>query len=287
MNRLLTTLVLTLLALSVLVVSASGARSKLQNGQISFWSDRAADRAQVYVMNADGGRQHAITRQFSAKRGAFSPDGRRIAFDGRAYNTLFDFDIFVAAASGRGAKRITRGPDRDLMPAWSPDGRTIAFSRQAAEEGMPDVWLVGADGSDPRRLVEGGLAPSWAPDGSRIAFEGLGGVATVKPDGSALRQLASGGEPAWSSDGRTIVLSRAGDIWRMRAADGAMQRRLSRTAAEELEPSFSPDGRWVIFSSDRTGNKDVFKMRPDGSGVRNLTRHPAEDWATSWQSLPH
>ena len=123
--------------------------AKVQNGQISFWSDRASDRAQVYVMNADGGRQHAITRQFSAKRGAFSPDGRRIAFDGRAYNTLFDFDIFVAAASGRGAKRITRGPDRDLMPAWSPDGRTIAFSRQAAEEDMPDIWLVGADGSDP------------------------------------------------------------------------------------------------------------------------------------------
>jgi TolB protein len=286
MKRLLTTVALGLAAAPLLAVHASGAPAKYANGRISFWSDRAADRAQVYVMNSDGGRQHAITRQFSAKRGAFSPDGRRIAFDGRAYNTLFDFDIFVAAASGRGAKRITRGPDRDLMPAWSPDGQTIAFSRQSTEDGMPDVWLVGADGSDPRVLVEGGLAPSWAPDGSRIAFEGLGGVATVKPDGSALRQLATGGEPAWSPDGRTIVLSRSGDIWRMRA-DGSGQRRLTRTAAEELEPSFSPDGRWVLFSSDRTGNKDVFKMRPDGSGLRNLTRHPAEDWATSWQPLSH
>ena len=111
-------------------------------------------------------------------------------------------------------------------------------------------------------------------------------MATVKPDGSALRQLTAGGEPAWSPDGRTIVLSRSGDIWRMRA-DGGLQRRLTRTEANELEPSFSPDGRWVLFSSDRTGNKDVFKMRPDGSGLRNLTRHPAEDWATSWQPQPH
>ncbi|MGH3016940.1 MAG: TolB family protein [Gaiellaceae bacterium] len=287
MNRPLTALAIALLIAPLLLAgSASGAPAKFQNGQISFWSDRMADRAQVYVMNADGGRQHAITRQFSAKRGAFSRDGRRIAFDGRAYNTLFDFDIFVAAASGRGAKRITRGPERDLMPAWSPDGRTIAFSRQAAEEDMPEIWLVGADGSDPRLLLQGGLAPSWSPDGSRIAFEGLGGVATVKPDGSALRQLASGGEPAWSPDGRTIVFTRAGDIWLMRP-DGSGQRRLTRTAAEELEPSFSPDGRWVLVSSDRIGNKDVFKMRPDGSGLRNLTRHPAEDWATSWQPLPH
>jgi TolB protein len=286
MNRLLTSLVIALLAPSVLAVSASGASAKFRNGQISFWSDRAADRAQVYVMNADGGRQHAITRQFSAKRGAFSPDGRRIAFDGRAYKTLFDFDIFVAAASGRRAKRITRGPDRDLMPAWSPDGQTIAFSRQAAEEDMPGIWLVGADGSDPRLLVQGGLAPSWSPDGSRIAFEGLGGVATAKSDGTGGRTLAPGGEPAWSPDGRTIVFTRAGDIWLMRP-DGGAQRRLTRTAADELEPCFSPDGRWVLFSSDRTGNKDVFKMRRDGSGLRNLTRHPAEDWATSWQPLPH
>jgi TolB protein len=286
MHRPVAALFLILVAAALTAVSAASAPSKLQNGQISFWSDRAADRAQVYLMNADGSLQHAITRQFSAKRGAFSPDGRRIAFDGRAYNTLFDFDIFVAAASGRGAKRITRGPDRDLMPAWSPDGKTVAFSRQATEEGMPDIWLVRADGSDPRLLVQGGLAPSWGPDGSRIAFEGLGGVATVKPDGSGIRQLAAGGEPAWSPDGRTIVFSRAGDIWRMRA-DGGMQRRLTRTAAEDLEPCFSPDGRWVLFSSDRTGNKDVFKMRPDGTGLRNLTRHPAEDWATSWQPLPH
>jgi TolB protein len=194
MSRLLTALVVALLAPSLLAVSASGASAKFQNGQISFWSDRAADRAQVYVMDADGGRQHAITRQFSAKRGEFSPDGRRIAFDGRAYETLFDFDVFVAAASGRGVKRITRGPERDLMPAWSPDGQTIAFSRQGTEQQViPDLWLVRPDGRDARLLLEGGLAPSWAPDGSSIAYEGLSGVSVVAADGTGARTIAAGG----------------------------------------------------------------------------------------------
>ena len=284
MERLFIVLGPVLIAAAFVVLPASGSPAKVRNGQVSFWSDRAGDRAQVYLMNPDGSRQHAITRQFSAKRGAFSLDGRRIAFDGRAYDTLFDFDVFVAAASGRGARRITRGPERDLMPAWSPDGQTIAFSRQPAEQDLPDVWLVDVDGSNTRLLVVGGLAPSWAPNGSRIAFEGLGGVATVLPDGTDMRQLASGGEPAWSPDSRRIVFSRGGDIWLMRA-DGSGQRRLTRTAAEEIEPAFSPDGRWVVFSSDRTGNKDVFVMRPDGSRVRNLTRHPSDDWATSWQPL--
>jgi TolB protein len=287
MNRLLTALALAFVAPSLLAVSASGAPVKVGNGQISFWSSRVADRAQVYVMNADGRRQHAITRQFSAKRGAFSPDGRRIAFDGRAYNTLFDFDVFVASASGRGAKRITRGPERDIMPAWSPDGRTIAFARHSSEQqDMPDLWLVRPDGRDAHLLAEGGLAPSWSPDATLIAFEELGGLATIRSDGTGRRALAAGGEPAWSPDGRAIVFSRAGDVWLMRS-DGGGQRRLTRTAGEELEPSFSPDGRWVVFSSDRTGKKDVFTMRLDGSGLRNLTRHPADDWATSWQPLPH
>jgi Tol biopolymer transport system component len=276
-----------LVAGSLAAPSATGTPAKVGNGQISFWSDRGADRAQVFLMNADGSRQRSITRQFSAKRGEFSPDGRRIAFDGRAYNTLFDFDVFVAAASGRGVKRITRGPERDLMPAWSPDGQTIAFSRQANEQQLvPDLWVVQPEGGDARLLVEDGLAPSWSPDGSRIAFEGLSGVYMVGADGTGSRSVAAGGEPDWSPDGKRIVFTRGGDVWLMRA-DGTGQRRLTRTSADELEPCYSPDGRWILFSSDRTGNKDVFKMRPDGSGVRNLTRHWAEDWVTSWQPLLH
>jgi Tol biopolymer transport system component len=56
---------------------------------------------------------------FSAKRGDWSPDGRRLVFDGRFYRTLFDFDIGVMNADGSGAHRITRGPARDeWATAW-------------------------------------------------------------------------------------------------------------------------------------------------------------------------
>jgi TolB protein len=285
MHRLATLFGLVAFAAASTVLSAAGAPAKARNGKISFWSDRAfGDRAQVFVMNADGSRQRRITSLFSAKRGAWSPDGRRLAFDGRAYQTLFDFDIFVARADGTRARRITRGPGRDLMPAWSPDGRTIAFSRQPTEEGMPELWAVGVDGRGARKLVDVGLSPNWSPDGSRLAFEGAGGIETARSDGTDVRMLTAGTEPSWSPDGRLIVFSRGGDVWLMRA-DGSRQRRLTRGSAEELEPTFSPDGRSILFSSDRTGNKDVYVMRVDGSRVRNLTRHRAEDWATSWQPL--
>ena len=102
---------------------AAGAASA-PNGQISFWSDRANGRAQVFVMNADGTHQHRLTNLFSAKRGDFSPNGRKLVFDGRGYETLFDFDIFVMNADGSDVRRLTRGPERDTQASWSPDGRT-------------------------------------------------------------------------------------------------------------------------------------------------------------------
>src|SRR3954452_15881879 len=111
---------------------------------ISFWSGFA--HPQVYVMAADGTGARALTNLYSAKRGAWAPDGRRLAFDGRFYETLSDFDIGVMNADGSGLRRITRGPARDVMPAWSPDGKWLAFSRRRSELALPDVWLVRPSG---------------------------------------------------------------------------------------------------------------------------------------------
>jgi Tol biopolymer transport system component len=242
-----------------------------------------SDRAQVYLMNPDGSQARRITNLFSAKRGAFSRDGRLIAFDGRARASLFDFDIFVANVDGSHRRQVTRGPERDVMASWSPDGKTLAFARYPTENAIPDLWLVGADGVDPRKLVEGADSPRWSPDGQWIAYGGLE-VGLVRPDGTERRTLTSGSEPAWSPDGSRIVFTRGGDVWTMKA-DGTGERRLTRGPAEELTPSVSPDGRWILFTRDRSGLKQVYVMRPDGSGVKNVSRSRSDDWSTDWQAL--
>jgi len=68
-------------------------------------------------------------------------------------------------------------------------------------------------------------------------------------------------------------------------ADGSDQRRLTQNPAEDIAADWSPDGRWILFTSDRAGNKDVWVMRPNGSDLRRVTRHPAADSATSWQPI--
>jgi Tol biopolymer transport system component len=292
MNR----LAFVIVALGLVATSAAtAARSKspdatkVRNGMISFWSDRAfGGRAQVFVMNPNGSRQRRLTELFSAKRGDFSFDGRKLVLDGRAYDTLFDFDIFVMNADGSGIRRLTQGPERDTNASWSPDGRFVSFAREKSENSLPSLWVVRADGSDAHRVTDG-FAAAWSPDGKRLAVGGLQ-LATMRPDGTGKKAILRGESEAaaWSRDGRRILFTAWRDgnaeVYVVRS-DGSKLRRLTRHPGEDFAADFSPDGRKVLFTSDRRGWRQVYVMNLDGSGVRNLSRSRTSDWATSWQAL--
>ena len=115
-------------------------------------------------MSADGSGQRRLTRdaRFFATP-AWSPDGRKIAFEGGRDGTT---GVYVVNADGSGQRRLARnGHD----PAWSPDGRTIAFFSDTK------IYLMNADGSEHRPLTKP-LAPgrkaslAWSPDGRKLAF---------------------------------------------------------------------------------------------------------------------
>jgi TolB protein len=151
------------------------------------------------------------------------------------------------------------------------------------------------DGSDKRRLASGSVA-RWSPDGRRLVFgRHANGHSTLSIYELATRtvtRLTSGttvDEPAgWSPDGRTILFTRygsAGDsaIYLV-GADGHGLRRLSHGSAETYAASFSPDGTQILFTSRRTGHHQVFAMRTDGTGIRNLSSSSTDDEAVQWHS---
>jgi Tol biopolymer transport system component len=230
------------------------------------------------------------------KTPVWSPDGRRVAFSSRRSG---NWDLYVANADGSGQRNLTRNPAFDSLPVWSPDGRKIAFVRH--HEGSDGIWVMNADGSGQRRLVRRGDLPAWSPDGRKIVFSsGAQGIFVMNADGSDHRRLAprlaaGRGSFVWSPDWRKLaILSDAGrgdfnfGLY-MVNADGSGLRSLAqgllagrRPGRGASQPAWSPDGRKIAFVADRDGGDDVFVVNVDGSGLRKLTRSPADDGAPVW-----
>jgi len=148
--------------------------------------------------------------------------------------------------------------------------------------GRHEIYVMNADGSG-QRIVAHGTGAAWSPNGSKIAFgstrSGSGEVYVVNVDGSGLRRLThnpgSDGNPLWSRNGRKIFFEGGGDIHVMNS-DGSAQRNLTRSSAPPRDdaddaPRLSPDGRTILFISERTGSAQIYVMNADGSGLKRVT----------------
>jgi TolB protein len=127
---------------------------------IAFASDRGARNApQIYLMNADGSGQRALTPLTTAPNEdtdpAWSPDGTRIVFKGGG-------GLFVLNVDGSGLRRLTFDW-RDNRPAWSPDGRKIAYDK-LRKRLHKDIWVITADGSRNMNLTHSTRASEQSPD---------------------------------------------------------------------------------------------------------------------------
>ncbi len=164
-----------------------------------------------------------------------SADGRQAAFVLRG-------DVWIMAASGGNARRVTQGPTNDQWPRWSPDGKSIAYFTNP--RGNADIVVLDV-GTGRTRPV------------------------TTSPNSEFFHN--------WSPDGKTIVFCReAGgnkDIWTVDVATRTEKRLTTHPGADD-DPSFSPDGKKIVFDSARGGAQAIYTMNVNGSGKRAVVQGP-------------
>jgi TolB protein len=236
----------------------------------------------------------------------------RIAFNRYRYrDDVLWSEIFVANIDGGRERKVTHAPKgyRDDHPDWSPDGTRIAFTRCAPNRGRCSVWSVRPDGSGLTRLsptCPRGSAmaacpddsdPAYSPDGRHVAFSRFraGSGPSVLMIGNLhlrhLHPMTRGAEPAWSPNGRQIAFTRFnapgtglepvnGRAIFVVDVDGGHLRRLTpwRMAAGD-RPDWSPDASRILFrtmpnGADDYGKGNIYTIRPDGTGLRQLTHFP-------------
>ena len=170
---------------------------------------------------------------------------------------------------------ITDGRGLPSELSLSPDGKQIATRVVSIND---DIWVYDvADGTSTRLTSEPGdeVFPQWTPDGRRIAFgTRIGRMFWKAADGTGQREEFPRGEflrypSSFSPDGKTLAFVEShpqtkSDIWLMPLEGDRKAQPLMTTDADEKAPKFSPNGRWLAYSSDETGHDEVW-IRPVGS----------------------
>jgi Tol biopolymer transport system component len=216
----------------------------------------------------------------------WSHDYNQIAFE-RTLGTKPD--IFVMATDGSGQVNLTHSAFYDTGASWAPDGGHIAFASDRAG-GALQIWTMKPDGSALVKLtstVKLNSAPDWSPDGTRIVFEsyrdGQDEIYVMNANGTGQTRLTfTGGNtyPEWSPDGSKIAFHGAHGIWVMNAY-GASKTQLTAYSGD-YHPAWSPNGGFIVFDSARSGNQDLWIMKPDGTGITQLTTNAKMDANPSW-----
>lgn len=207
-----------------------------------------------------------------ALRGTWAPDRLWVAFEtSRDGND----EIYRARPDGMAPENITSDDADDQAPAFSPDSRRIAFSSNRGG-GALAIWIMGADGSDPRPLgapVPTGDQrwPAWSPDGRRLAFStrvaAVNRIFVGPADGSAAVEVAAGARPAWSHDGRSLYYDRSDSVF-VRPADGSGEEAF---VVMGRAPAPAPDGLWLAFARGSQSQASLYLLDLEGRIEARIT----------------
>ena len=258
--------------------------------KVAYVSGRTGQK-EIVMADYDGAGTTPVTRNGSINlMPMWSPDARSLAYTSfvQGYPDLYRAFPFER----RPAQTLAAYNGINSSPAWSPDGKSVALT--LSKDGNPEIYLLTIATGTFRRLTRhAGIdtEPTWSPTGREIAFisdrTGVPHLYVMDAEGASVRPLTSAGrhtQPRWSPKGDVIVYTqRAGthDIWAVNA-DGSNPRRLTSGPGDNQGPTWAPNGRHLMFQSNRLGGWQIFSMLLDGSAQTPVTRGTVESTSPSW-----
>ena len=260
------------------------------DGGLIAFRRQSAGRGGIHLVPSLGGSERKISELVgddpNLKSLDWSPNRKFLASSERPSLGLPPRIFLIAVDTGE-KKPLTSGPF-DSDPAFSPDGESVLFTR--ASGSMSHLCRVPVAGGEPRRVIYDDDTETssgvWTPSGTEIIFrsEGYqGALLRVKASGGKPQPLSPGGQfgftPSISRQGHRLVYSEETydtDIWRLDlspALNGkppALTRLISSSRLEDT-PNFSPDGKRIVFSSNRSGHWEIWICDSDGGNSVQLT----------------
>ncbi|MGE0461601.1 MAG: protein kinase [Vicinamibacterales bacterium] len=261
--------------------------------------------SELWVVDLDGGEPRRLS-DLDCSLPSWSPGGGRIAFgirstglsgsaQGEGTAAERRLDILTIPVDGGQTTAVTEDAYVDWNPVWAPDGRHLYFISDRG--GSTNIWRVPIDESSGRPLGPPEPVTSPAPfaahltisaDGTRLAYSSFletQNIEKLELDPSTGRVVGqptavTTGSRYWanpdpSPDGRFVVVysqvNPEGDLYIVNTDGSGALRQLTSDPAVDRVPRWSPDGNWITAFSDRDGSLHVWRIRPDGSDLQQMT----------------
>jgi serine/threonine protein kinase/Tol biopolymer transport system component len=221
---------------------------------------------------------------------SLAPDGKSFVY---ASNQSGNYDLFVQRVGGKNATPLTPNtPSNEMQPAFSPNGERIAFRSTREPAG---VYVMEAGGENVRLVMSGCHHPAWSPDGDEIVCSTAGHTEApttrnTNPSALWIANVETGDkrflcendamQPSWSPNGKRIAFwfmppsAGRSDIATISRNGGEIEV-ITKDASTNWNPVWSPDGKFLYFASDRSGNMSFWRVAIDEETGKALSEAEA------------